>query len=283
MKKKVAILGFGKVGQTLLNNIDKEPSFVEKFEVHSIWNRSHTIFNDKKIPEGILIYKEIEDLIADLSNVDIVVECAHSNVLLNYGLKIMEQCHLFISSPTAFANEVFRSNMEVQIAKGTFNCYLPLGASVGVWDLIRLDQIGLLKNLTVTMSKHPSAFKIKDEGTLKKLEEALNQEGEVEIAYGKIAQINELAPQNTNTMSVYAMAASDLGFDKCFGRLIANTELDSHIVDCKIETNSGLTYRLVRDNPAQHGAVTGSATFGSFLNSLKHFDKGIKHGSFTFC
>ena len=283
MKKRIAILGFGNVGQTLLNSICDDADFGERFQVHSIWNRSASIFEAHEISKEIIIYKELEELIADLSNVDLVVECAHSNVLLNHGMDILRNANLFISSPTAFANEPFRRSIGSILASGSHKCYIPLGASVGVWDVIRLDQAGLIKSINVTMSKDPSAFKLKDQETIRKNRNAILQEGAVEIASGNIAEMNVIAPQNTNTMSVYAMAATHLGFEKCKGRLVANSELTSHIVTCEIETSAGLKYQMTRDNPADKGAVTGSATFGSFLNSLKNYNKGIQHGNFTFC
>ena len=89
MKKRIAIIGFGSVGQTVLKQVDQNSEFANRFEIHAIWNRSYNVFEDKGIPSGIILYRDIEDLIADLDKVDLVIECAHSSVLIEYGVKIL--------------------------------------------------------------------------------------------------------------------------------------------------------------------------------------------------
>ena len=280
---KIAILGFGKVGRTLLETIRSNPDFGKRFEVVALWNRSNEVFKQYELPSGITVYERLEELWLRLEEIDLVVECAHPAILHQHAPRILKQTNLFVSSPTAFADNAFRQKI-LEVAAGSKNqCYIPLGASVGLWDVIRLDQSGQLKSLAVAMKKHPDSFKINDPQVRAKMEEARNTSGAVQIAAGNIGEINEIAPQNTNTMAIYALAAPGLGFSACKGQLIADRNLEAHIVELRVETKGGLKLTLVRDNPAGHGAVTGSATFGSFLNSLYHHAEGIRHRHFTFC
>lgn len=282
-KTKIAILGFGKVGQVLLNTIRDNTDFGNRFEVVALWNRSFSVFESVAIPKGISVYQNLEDLLQKLDKIDLVVECAHPTVLHQYATTILRKTNLFVSSPTAFANAAFRQKVEAELAAGQYTCYIPLGASVGLWDVIRLDQGGQLEALSVIMKKHPDSFKIKAPLVLEKMTTALEGTGAIEIAKGTIAEMNEIAPQNTNTMAIYAMAASALGFDHCQGILLADRALEAHIIELRVKTKGGLQLTLIRDNPAGHGAVTGSATFGSFLNSLYQYSNGILHQHFTFC
>jgi len=280
---KIAILGFGKVGQTILETVQQKTNFKKRFEVLALWNRTTQVFNQFDIPGKIKVYKSMPNLVQNLNEIDLVVECAHPEVVKQYALDILNKTDLFVSSPTAFANHNFRQKFMVQMEKNQHHCYLPLGASAGVWDVIRLDQKNQIKNLTVTMKKEPRSFKIKEPSILTKIEAAKQSEKLVVLSKGSIEKINAIAPQNTNTMSVYALAAASLGFEKCTGQIIADRNLNAHIVELVVETNGGLKLSLTRDNPSNPGQVTGSATFGSFLNSLYHYQQGIKHHYFTFC
>lgn len=279
---KIAILGFGKVGQTLLKKIQEDADFGKRFELAALWNRNSEVFEEFDV-EGIKIYQDLEDLVQNLDGIDLVVECAHPSILIEHGPKILQRTSLFISSPTALADQDFREKIIAAMKMGQGQCYLPLGASVGVWDVIRLDQNQQIKSLSVSMAKHPDSFKIKEAPLVEKLEHARQHSGSFDIMVDEIAAINRIAPQNTNTMAIYALAAAELGFSACKGRIIADRDLNSHIVSLEVETKGGLKLRFERDNPAGHGAVTGSATFNSFLSSLYHYESGIRHNGFTFC
>ncbi len=280
---KIALLGFGKVGQMLLETIRNNPNFKDHFKIVAIWNRSYAVFDQFDISQEMKIYKDIDNLLGSLGDIDLVVECAHPNVVVEYGVKILSHTNLFISSPSAFADEDLRMEVQQSAVKNKHQCYLPLGASIGLWDVIRLDQAGQLKSLAVSMKKYPSSFKINHQETRRRMEMAEEKSGEVIIAEDNITEINKIAPQNTNTMAIYALAAASLGFSKCRGRLIADRDTTSHTVQLNATTIGGLKLSLTRDNPARHGAVTGSATFTSFLNSLFYYKEGISHNNFIFC
>lgn len=280
---KIAILGFGNLGQTLLKRVQEEPKFQQRFEVVALWNRTTEVFDQFEIPKEIKVYASLPSLIQNLKKVDLVVECSHSSIVKKYALDILADTDLFVSSPTAFADMAFYQSYIHKMEKNEYHCYLPLGASVGIWDIIRLDQDGQLKKLSVAMKKHPTSFKIKEPIARAKMEEAIQSSKPITIAKAPIAQINTIAPQNTNTMAIYALAAASLGFTKCEGQIIADRNLAAHLVELNVETQGGLKLTFTRDNPAGHGHVTGSATFGSFLNSLYHYREGIRHNCFIFC
>ena len=119
------------------------------------------------------------------------------------------------------------------------------------------------------MAKHPSSLKL--EGALKEnLEKYINSENnEPCIIYeGPVRVLCPLAPNNTNTMACAAIAAHNLGFDKTIGSLVADKSLKAHIIDIDVEGPNGFLVNTKRINPAGTGAVTGNATYASFLSSL---------------
>jgi aspartate dehydrogenase len=231
----------------------------------------------------VVIGKDIADLLPHLPELGLVVECSHPSVVHAYGLDILKHTDLFVSSPTAFSKPGFYESVLEVLQDSAQRCYVPVGASVGLWDVIRLDQNGQLKNIHVTMKKHPLSFRITEPQAVAKLEEAQEQDGEVDILSAHVGAVNAIAPQNTNTMSIYAMASPSLGFTNCQGTIIADRKLEAHIVECEVETTLGLKLHFTRYNPAKKDAVTGSATFSSFLNSLLYYKKGIAHRGVVFC
>ena len=73
------------------------------------------------------------------------------------------------------------------------------------------------QGLTVTMSKHPSCFKLAAGAS------ELTDIVEPKVIYeGSVRQLCPLAPNNVNTMAAAAVAASNLGFDGVYGRIIAD-------------------------------------------------------------
>lgn len=279
----VAILGLGKVGQTLLQSLETTPELKSLFVVRGLWNRSPSVFTDMDLPSGIVVYPDVETLLDNLSDIDLVIECSHPSVLIQYAGRILERSNLFVSSPTAFANPDFLDSIQQQLKHCQHQCYIGLGASLGVQDIIRLDRGRQIKSLEVEMRKHPDSFKLPGETEQAEQQIAREQDGDTVLASGTVGEVNAVAPQNTNTMSAFALAASNLGFSGCTARIVANPALDSHIVLCKVETEGGLRLTLLRDNPAGHGQVTGSATFYSFLESVTNHASGIRHNGFVFC
>lgn len=93
---------------------------------------------------------------------------------------------------------------------------------------------------------------------------------------GPVRGVCSLAPNNVNTMAAAAMAAKNLGFDTVQARLVADRTLESHIIEIDVvgpapegaDPSRPFRVQTMRYNPAAPGAVTGSATFGSFLSSL---------------
>nr|KAF6410641.1 hypothetical protein HJG63_009123 [Rousettus aegyptiacus] len=81
-------------------------------------------------------------------------------------------------------------------------------------------------------------------------------------------------------MAAAALAAPSLGFDRVIGVLVADLSLtDMHVVDVELSgplgpTGRSFTVHTHRGNPAEPGAVTGSATVTAFRRSLLAGAKG---------
>lgn len=123
------------------------------------------------------------------------------------------------------------------------------------------------------MKKHPLSLKLDGELETKRKAVETAEGGEHVLYSGPVRQLAALAPNNVNTMAAACIACPSLGFDGVVGRLVSDTSLDSHVIEIDArgaKKPDGTQFRCLtsRINPAPPGAVTGAATYASFLASL---------------
>lgn len=175
-----------------------------------------------------------------------------------------------VGSPTALSDTELETSL--RNAADKHGLYIPSGAFWGGEDIKKMADRGTLQALKVTMKKHPSSFKL--EGDLKLKNDQVIDKA-VSLYDGPVRNLCPLAPNNVNTMAAAALAAHNLGFDKVQGCIVADPSLtDWHIVQVEvwgpgdIDKGTAFHVKTVRSNPAKIGAVTGSATYASFLSSV---------------
>jgi len=260
-KRRVGIVGFGHIGQYLVHEILKR----DDLELSFVWNRTTDVLrgevDDKYILENLHSFAE--------RTPDLIVEVAHPSITLNYGELFLDVADYMVGSPTALANSDVENKLRKKACSGTHGIYIPSGALWGGNDIKKMADRGTLKGLKVTMKKHPSCYKLNE--PLKSRNEQVKSEAVV-LYDGCIRDLCPLAPNNVNTMAAAALAAHNLGFDKAQGCIVADPSLDAHIVEVDVtgpgEEQNQFTVKTVRHNPAASGAVTGNATYASFLSSM---------------
>ena len=270
------MLGFGKLGQYLvkaLGALDKCD-----IEVAVVYNRSPISDEANEILEAscgkdVAIIHDLE-LVFDFP-VDLIVEVAHPSVTAKYGVRFLAHAHYFCGSPTAFADATVESSVLDAARRGPNGLYVPSGALWGAQDVQKMAERGLLDSCTIAMKKHPSAFKLV--GPLKDALKDLidrNVQGESTLYAGSVRGLCPMAPNNVNTMACLALASyPQLNFDRVNAVLVSDPSLDAHVIEmevCGPVRSDGQKFyvKSTRYNPAAIGAVTGSATFASFLSSL---------------
>jgi len=262
MVRRIGIVGYGHLGQYLVSEINKR----EDVELAFVWNRTQETMRGK-VPENFIL----EDLASFKErNADLIVEVAHPNISHQYGTSFLEHADYMIGSPTALSDAGLEASL--RSAAQSHGLYVPSGAFWGASDIQRMADRGTLQALKVTMKKHPSCFNLN--GEIETINNSVKDEA-VTLYEGSVRGLCPLAPNNVNTMAAAAMAGHNLGFDKVQGCLISDPQLkDWHIVEVEvygpgdISANRAFHTKTVRSNPANPGAVTGSATYASFLSSL---------------
>ncbi|XP_013786110.1 putative L-aspartate dehydrogenase [Limulus polyphemus] len=261
-RRRIGIVGFGHLGQYLVQAILEKQ---QEFELAFVWNRTKSYLAGKVDPSLQL---------DDLSNFtdkhpDLVVEVAHPSITAEFGKLFVRHCDYMIGSPTVLADK--NTEISLREAATQYGIYIANGALWGGEDIRKMADHGTLKGLKVTMSKHPSCLKLV--GELQSKNEQVKDHAVI-LYQGSVRDLCPKAPNNVNTMAAAAIAGYTLGFDNTQACLISDPSLaDYHIVEVEVQgpiqpDGKKFLVQTVRKNPAPMGAVTGTATYVSFLSSM---------------
>ncbi|KAG9342850.1 hypothetical protein JZ751_015057 [Albula glossodonta] len=256
----VGIVGYGHLGQHLVERIQREGK-AAGLRLAFVWNRN----TDKlrgSVPEEFIL-QQLSQFTE--RNVDLIVEVCHPQIVKEFGAQFLSRAHFMVGSPSALADPHLNQQLHQAAACHGRTLYVPSGALWGGQDIQRLNNNGTLSALFIRMSKHPSCFRLTGD-LLSDWEEG---EGRRVLFKGSVSDLCTLAPNNVNTMAAAAIAAGRLGFGGVTGEIVSDTELSQfHVVEVEVTGANGFFVKTVRRNPAQLGAVTGSATYNSFWSSL---------------
>ncbi|XP_037676233.1 putative L-aspartate dehydrogenase [Choloepus didactylus] len=262
--RRVGVVGYGRLGQSLVSHLLAQGPELG-LELVFVWNRDPGRMADT-VPPSLQLRS-----LADLRerHPDLVVEVAHPQIIQDSGAQILRHANLLVGSPSALADQATERQLLEASHRWDHAVFVARGALWGTEDIARLDAAGGLQNLRVTMATHPDGFRL--EGPLA----AAQRPGSRTVLYeGPVRGLCPLAPRNSNTMAAAALAAPNLGFDRVIGVLVADLSLtDMHVVEVELSGPPGPTGRRLavhtrRENPAEPGAVTGSATVTAFWRSL---------------
>jgi len=256
--RRVGVVGYGRVGQYLVREILAHPDL----ELAFVWNRTGSA-----IPSDLPRLDDLDDV--SEAGADLIAEMAHPTISKQYATTFLQHADYMAGSPTAFADRELEDAIRKAAAiPNGHGVYVPKGALPGIGDVLEMAADGRLHSASITMRKEPTSLKWY--GPLERPLDALTEE--TEIFHGTVRELCPLAPNNVNTMAILALA-SGLGLDGVEARFVVDPALTDHIVEVELRgppRPDGSCYRLQmrRINPAAKGAVTGSATYRSFFNSL---------------
>ncbi|KAM6154423.1 aspartate dehydrogenase domain-containing protein [Erethizon dorsatum] len=262
--RKVGVVGYGRLGQSLVSQLLAQGSELG-LELVFVWNRDPARMAGS-VPPSLQLHN-----LAALGerHPDLVVEVAHPKIIHESGAHILRHANLLVGSPSALADQTTEQQLLDASHRWGHAVFVARGALWGTEDISRLDAAGGLQSLRVTMATHPDGFRL--EGPLA----TAHSSGPRTVLYeGPIRGLCPFAPRNSNTMAAAALAAPSLGFDNVIGVLVADISLtDMHVVDVELRGPPGprgqnFTVHTHRENPAEPGAVTGSATVAAFWRSL---------------
>jgi len=267
-RRRVGFVGYGKVGQFLVDKVLKEHS--DTLELAFVCDPANpaAVRDAQDIPG----HAKLEDLSQfESKRADLIVEVAHPDITKKWGLRFLQSADYLVASTSTFADPAVDEAMGAEAKRTTGRgVYLTVGALWGAADIQRMAERGSLKGLRVTMKKHPASLKLSGEmGALN--EQAKSKQEETVLYEGSVRGLCPVAPNNVNTMATAAIAArATLGFDGTTCSLVADPRLTAMVIEVEAKGPGvpGLNVLTTRTNPAKPGAVTGTATFQAFLSSV---------------
>lgn len=252
-KRRVGIVGYGKIGQYLVDAILSDDEVSGAFELAFVWNRTpEKVLESGKVPPEL----HCADL-ADFARfgADLIVEVAHPAITREFGEQFVAAADYMVGSPTIFADpDVEAAMRKAAAADGGHGVYIPAGAFWGATVSHARGRRGLpcaATRLIVRAGHREDGRAWQPGGAVCDHEEApgvtqgagraaaedpagawwergrgdcmtltslqvldTKPEGDVVIYDGPVRGLCPLAPNNVNTMAAAALAAPSLGFDK---------------------------------------------------------------------
>jgi len=270
-RRRIGIVGYGKLGQHLCHSILNDPALNQDVELAFVWNLEPADIGEE-IPASLRL-DNLDDFAS--RSPDLVVEVAHPCITWDYGTRFLEVADYMAASATAYARGDTEAQMRAAAAKPNgHGLYVPRGALPGLEEVLRMAATDKLGGASIAMIKHPASLNYQAQLN-PPLAETTDRR---EIYKGPLRELCALAPNNVNTMAVLAMA-SELGFDAIEARLVADPSLLHHITEVTLlgPETGGPRYslELCRTSPAAVGAVSSTATLDTFLaSSLAARDRG---------
>lgn len=244
MKKQIALIGFGTIGQYLFQKLSTR----DDVKITCVFEANTE--TRKKVPDNLAIStpEELGKLLST-GKIDLAIETATQQAVKDLAPRILEYSDMVVFSTTAFADEQFEAKALELCTRFSRTIYVPHGAILGL-DGIR-DGREKLESVTITTTKKPVNLGRTDtERTV--------------LFDGPTRSACKLYPRNVNVHASIAIAG--LGFDKTKSRIIADpdSEGNAHIIEIVAE---GVKFKIeVCSIPL--GLVTGAYTPVSAYNSV---------------
>lgn len=243
MAKSIGFLGFGKIGQVIAADLQ-------------IDGAANILFAQDKFltaaqctpPPCFPLLDHLDEAL--LSQADLVVECALSDVLKQYAPLILKHCDLLAFSLTAFADADFYNTVCRLCEQYNTNIYLPHGAILGLDGIS--DAGVLLQSVTIETVKPPGVL--------------ARQDGRRTILYdGPTREACRLYARNVNVHAALALAG--VGFDRMHSVIVSDPAAATNTHHIKVR-GQGFAFELTVSS-ASGRSVTGAYTPKSACGSVR--------------
>lgn len=246
---RVGLLGFGKIGRALAEELMAAP------------NAELVFIQDPFAEDAGLAPMVRQSEESWYEKADLILECATADVLKGEIETILSHCDLMMFSVTAFSDASFEQKALALCEQYGSHIYLPHGAILGLDGIF--DGRSLIHSVTIETTKNPASLSRTD------TERTVLYEGPTREAC-------RLFPRNVNVHAAVALAG--IGFERTVSRIVADPAVhtNTHIITVEGE---GIRFRLDISSFAS-GGVTGAYTPVSARGSLRRLLGGS--GAYSF-
>lgn len=256
MTKKIGIIGYGFIGESLYEYLQKTD-----IEVAAVYNRSAEKI--QALP-GSLAFSEMKDFMMQVRELDLVVELAHPDISRDWGRPILENCDYMPCSVTALANKELKETLLTAAKMSGTRLLVPHGAVVGIDNIYEARDNW--EDVTITFRKPPAAIDLDNE---------LESE-ETVLFEGPVTEIAEKYPRNVNAMVACALAT--VGTDVATARFVADSSMNNMLRgEFEFRGKDGSRLSIIKEEPAVGVSGAGMVTsiIGSVLRALQADEEGL--------
>ena len=252
MKRRVALIGYGAIGQIV----------ADAMEIAAVLVRPGRLESTRRALPGATVVTS-PDALAEVAP-DIVVECAGQGAVAEYGDAVLSRgMDLVVISTGAFADQSVLDRM-CDIARSA-GCRLlvPAGATAGLDGLLALREGGL-ESVRYKSSKPPRSWM----GT--PAEETVDLDTLIEptcIYEGPAAEAASRFPKNANLAVTIAMAG--LGLEDTHVELVADPSLTLNVGRIEAVGRSGVLTVELAGSAAEDNPKTSVVTAHSIIHTLR--------------
>ncbi len=249
-KTRIGVAGYGFIGRHLCQKVQNNPQW--GLELAFVWNR-----DSQKLSElsEELVLKDLGEFAS--RSPDLVIECAHPAITVQYGEAILKVADYLPLSVNAFADNHLESRLTEVSKKTGHRIFIPHGALIGLDNLIEVRD--MWEEVTITFRKNPANIDFADSGM-----DPSTIVGETIIYDGPVRGISRLFPRNVNTMTTCALAT--VGLDRCRAVLVADPSLDVAIAEVEARGKDGSLHQSRKVQPVV--GVSGTEMLASQVGSV---------------
>ena len=252
---RIGVVGYGYIGRSIVERAQQSDG---RFEIAFVYNRRAAAL------EGLDASLHLSDLNDAAARVpDLIVECAHPNISVEFGASFLKFANYMPLSVTALADDDLRQQLINTATENDTKIYMPGGALLG-GDALLMRQ-GKWDRVRITFRKHPDNIDFGDSEF-----SADEIKGETIIYEGSVRGIANFYPRNVNTMVTCALVST--GLDKCEARLICDPSLDCAVAEVEAWGEDGGLIRTEKRQPAV--GVSGTEMLNSTWFSIERATGG---------
>ncbi len=263
VKTRIGVVGYGFIGRHLCQALQDNPDW--GLELAFVWNRDANKL--AALPAG----RALPDLgRVNERGADLIVECAHPQVSVEYGAAFLRASDYLPLSVNALADAEVEARLTEAARASGHRIFIPHGALIGLDNLVEVRDTW--EDVTITFRKNPANIDFSESGF-----DPADIVRETVVYDGPARGIARLFPRNVNTMTTCALAT--VGLDRCRAVLIADPALEVAIAEVRARGKDGSLHesRKVQPVVGVSGTEMLAAQLGSVLRAAGVFRPGLNY------
>ncbi len=268
---KVGVIGCGAIGTELCKAIDSK---LINAHLAAIYDRS--MEHCEKLSKLLKHKPEISSPEELISGVDIVIECASSAAVREFGLAVLENGKdLMVLSVGAFAEPGLLSKFIKTATAKNCRIFIPSGAIAGL-DGLKSASVAHIRNVALTTTKNPTGLK----GAPYIMKNNIDLDSftsKTLLFEGSAKEAIEAFPANVNV--AVSLSLAGIGTENTMVRVFVDPEALRNIHEIHVEGDFGKFTCIIENVPSPDNPRTSYLAALSAIATLKKITEPLQVGT----